>query len=91
MAIQALVKVTYCYVPDGAAQLSVPSAQSVAITLSPAGPSATTSNLTMPNGNTVTAGNLSTLNGLIADALDAYLTANPTVVTNMAAWPTGGV
>ncbi len=91
MALQAIVSVTYAYVPDGASQMSVPSAQSLEVNLSPAGPAATTSNLTMPSGNTVTLGNLTTLNTQVATALTAYLTANPSLVTQMAAWPTGGV
>lgn len=90
MAIQATVRVTYQFVPDGAGQLSVPSAQSLTATLFPSGPqSVIGTNLTMPNGNTVTLANLTTLNTQIATALTAYLTANPTAVSTVAGWPTG--
>lgn len=89
MAIQAIVSVTYAYVPDGASAMSVPSAQSLEINLSPAGPAASSANLTMPSGNTVTLANLTTLNTQIATGLTAALTA--AVVAQIAAWPTGGV
>lgn len=90
MAIQATVKVTYQFTPDGAGPLSVPSAQSLSFVLMPAGPqSIAGTNLTMPNGNTVTLANLTTLNTQIATALTAYLTANPANVTTIAGWPTG--
>lgn len=87
MAIQAIVSVTYCYVPDGAGPLSVPSAQSLDIMLMPAGPAVSTANLTMPGGNTVTLANLTTLNTQIATGLTAALTtAN---VAQILGWVTG--
>lgn len=95
MAIQAIVNVTLCFVPDGANAMSVPSAQSLDLSLSPSGstPGGTAStgaNLTMPGGNTVTAGNLTTLATQIATALTAQFTTAANLAT-VGGWPTGGL
>lgn len=87
MAIQATVSVIYSYTPDGVGPLSVPSAQSYEIVISPV--MNQTANLTMPGGNTVTLANLTTLNTQIATGLTAVMTAQPQIVSQISGWTTG--
>lgn len=89
MAIQAIVAITYCFVPDGASQMTVPSAQSIRVNFAQSGVNAVSSGtLLMPGGNTVNTANLSSLTANIAAAISSNLTG--ATMTQIAGWPTGG-
>lgn len=89
MAIAAQVFVRLCFVPDGANQMSQPSAQTIEVGYG--GPQASGGSSVplqmMPGGNTASVANLNTLATNIGSALQtAFAAVQPTVN----GWPTGG-
>lgn len=78
MALQASVSIVLAYVGNGAGPMSVPAQQSIKLSLAP---------VTMPGGDSVTAGNLNTLGTNIGSAAQTAMNA---ILSQLSGWTTGG-